>query len=168
MFKRRKFGGDSGLESRLRELRAEARDEFVADVTATVSARPVGRRVGSRVAFASAVAVFILGTFASFGGLGYAASGAAGTYHAVKKVAVGKGLYVHKSAARSQYSSPKETAKPKVTQAGVAGVQQRVQSGVKSSGTLPFTGISLASTLLLSLVLIASGIVLRRRERRQG
>jgi hypothetical protein len=34
------------------------------------------------------------------------------------------------------------------------------------SGTLPFTGISLVGTFVLSLALIGGGILLRRRESR--
>jgi hypothetical protein len=168
MLKRRRFGNGSDLEARLRSHRADARPEFVDELSASVSARPLARRGWSRVAFASAVAVFILGTFASFGGLSYAASSAAGAYHAVK-VSSGKlSVSVHKSSATDMYSRPKtQPVKPHETQAGVAGAQA-LRSNVKSSGTLPFTGISLASTLLLSLVLIASGVFLRRRERGQG
>ena len=44
---------------------------------------------------------------------------------------------------------------------GVAGVQAAV---AKPSGTLPFTGLSLLATLLVSLGLIGLGIALRRGE----
>jgi hypothetical protein len=114
------------------------------------------------------VSVFILGTFASFGGLSYAASGAAGTYHAVKQVAVKHSLIVSvpKSSASAQYApkpKPHKTTQPPA--AKVAGTQAGV-AGVSSGGTLPFTGLSLLATFILSLSLIALGVALRRRERR--
>jgi hypothetical protein len=125
-------------------------------------------RAWSRLAFAAAVSVFILGTFASFGGLSYAASGATDTYKAVQKVVVKHKLAVSvkKSSAAGQYPSKPLTpptvtapAKTSPTQAvaGVAAVQ---------TNTLPFTGFSLLGTFVLSLLLIGAGIALRRRERR--
>jgi hypothetical protein len=168
MWKRRK---SLGVDAVLRAHRAEPRDEFVDSLSRRVAgeSRPA-RTAWSRVAFAGAVSTFVLGTFASFGGLGYAASGAAGSYHAVKKVVVNHSLIVsvHKSSAADQYSpppKPKQKAQVQVAGAqsgsGVAGVN----AGVKSSQTLPFTGISLLGTLVLSLALIGVGIALRRRER---
>jgi hypothetical protein len=169
---RKSFRVGSELESVLREQRAEPREEFVERLSERLApdTRPAPR-AWSRVALAGAVSTFILGTVASFGGLGYAASGAAGTYQTVKQVAVKHTLFVsvHKSSAASQYApKPKPKAKPKAhkrhtTSSGVAGVQAGVS---RPSGTLPFTGISLVTTLLVSLVLIAAGLVLRRRERR--
>jgi hypothetical protein len=159
----------SKLEDQLRSIRAEPRDEFVTQLAETVESRPAPRRAWSRLAFAGAVTTFILGTFASFGGLGYAASGSAGAYHAAKQVTTGHlFVTVHKSSAADQYGpKPKPHKKPKThpsVVAGVAGQQAAVNKGVKSSGTLPFTGLSLLATLLVSLALIASGIALRRGE----
>ena len=111
------------------------------------------------------MAVFIVGSFASFGGIGYAASGAAGTYHAVKQVAVHHSLKlsVRKSSASAQYPH-KPKKKPK---AGVVGAAAgKTPPAVRTGGRLPFTGLSLLATLVLSLALIATGIALRRRERR--
>jgi hypothetical protein len=166
MFKRRK---NSHLERQLRSLRAEPRDGFVEELSTAVGGVPVRRRrTSSRLAFASAVAVFILGTFASFGGLSYAASGAVHTVHAVKVTSGKLVVKVQKTSATDMYDKPQtQTQKPaQKTQAGVAGAQA-LKSSVKGSGTLPFTGVSLVSTLVLSLVLIATGIFLRRRERQQ-
>jgi hypothetical protein len=169
MWNRRKSGVGDELEGRMREHRAEARVEFVDGLSQRVLAeRPAAHRAWSRLAFAGAVSTFILGTFASFGGLGYAASGAAGTYHTVKQVATKHTLIVsvNKSSAADEYP-PKP--KPHTTQppAAVAGAQGQLGvSDVKTSGTLPFTGLSLLATLVLSLALIGSGLALRRRERR--
>lgn len=169
MWKWPKFNRDSALEAELRSVRAQPRDEFVTKLAETVESRPAPRRAWSRLAFAGAVTTFILGTFASFGGLGYAASGSAGAYHAVKQVTTGHVFVsVHKSSAADQYApKPKPHKKPKKhphVATGVAGQQAALNKAVKSSGTLPFTGLSLLTTLLVSLALIASGIALRRRE----
>jgi hypothetical protein len=170
MWKRRKsFGVGSEVEAALRSQRVDADQSFVDGLSEHVLAQRSETRAGrSRLAFAGAVSVFILGTFASFGGLSYAASGAAGTYHAVKQVAVKHSLIVSvpKSSASAQYApkpKPHNTQPPaKVagTQTGVAGV-----AGVSSGGTLPFTGVSLLATFILSLGLIVLGVALRRRER---
>jgi hypothetical protein len=65
------------LDAALRSQRVEPREEFVEGLSRRVLAEPpAGQRAWSRVAFAAAVSTFILGTFAPFGGLSYAASGA--------------------------------------------------------------------------------------------
>jgi hypothetical protein len=173
MWKLRRFTRGSGLEAVLRSRRSEARAEFVAELSKRVLDEPFApRRTWSRVAFAAAASTFILGTFASFGGVGYAASGAKGTYHTVKQVAVKHTLIVsvHKSSARDQYAPKPKPHKKKHVAAGVAGVAgQRGAvgvAGVSTGGTLPFTGLSLVATLALSLAMIVAGLALRRRERR--
>jgi hypothetical protein len=173
MWRRRKsYGVGPELDAALRSQRVEPREEFVEGLSRRVLAEsPAVRRAGSRVAFAAAVSTFILGTFASFGGLSYAASGATGTYQAVKQVAVKHTLIVsvHKSSASDQYApKPKPHKKTKKHAAGgVAGERGAVGvAGVRTSGTLPFTGLSLVATLALSLALIGTGLALRRRERR--
>jgi hypothetical protein len=176
MWRRRKsYGVGAELDAALRNQRVEPREEFVEGLSRRVLAEPpAAQRSWSRVAFAAAVSTFILGTFASFGGLSYAASGANGTYHAVKQVAVKHTLIVsvHKSSARDQYApKPKPHKKPKPKKhaagGGVAGEQGAVGvAGVRTSGTLPFTGLSLVATFALSLALIVTGLALRRRERR--
>jgi hypothetical protein len=170
MWKRRKsFGVGSEVEAALRSQRVDADQSFVDGLSEHVLAQRSETRAGrSRLAFAGAVSVFILGTFASFGGLSYAASGAAGTYHAVKQVAVKHSLIVSvpKSSASAQYApapKPHKTTPPPA--ATVAGTQVGV-AGVSSGGTLPFTGLSLLATFILSLSLIAVGVAMRRRERK--
>jgi hypothetical protein len=166
MWKWRKFDGGSDLEAELRSHRASAPEELVDRVSHRIAGeRRASQRAWSRVAFASAVAVFMLGTFASFGGLSYAASGATGTFHAVKQVASGKLLVsTHKSSAADEYG-PNKPKKKQPPAGGNAGVQTSLGS-VKASGSLPFTGLSLGVTLLLSFAMIVSGLALRRRERR--
>src|SRR5439155_16865302 len=73
----------------LRSHRAEAREEFVESLADRISSeRPAQRTAWSRLAFAGAASTMILGMFASFGGLGYAASGATSTYTVVKQAVV--------------------------------------------------------------------------------
>jgi hypothetical protein len=167
MNRRRWFNRGSHLDGQLRSHRPGASDEFVESLSQRVSGEsPTSARAGSRVAFAAAMSTFILGTLVSFGGLGYAASGAVGTYHAAKQVAVKHTLFVsvHKSSASGQYApKPKPHKRHRQGTAGVAGAQAAV---ARPSGTLPFTGLSLLTTLVLSLALIATGLLLRRRERR--
>src|SRR6266851_3943848 len=79
----------SELAAALRGHRAEPSADFVDDLSRRlVPERLAPARTWSRLAFAAAVSVFILGTFASFGGLSYAASGATSTYQAVEQVVV--------------------------------------------------------------------------------
>jgi hypothetical protein len=165
MWKRRKFDGGSDLDAQLRSYRADASEDLVDRVSHRIAGeRRTPQRAWSRAAFASAVAVFMLGTFASFGGLSYAASGATGTVHAVKQVASGKLLVsTHKSSASDEYGKTPPKKQPPT--GGTAGEQASL-GAVKTSGSLPFTGLSLAATLLLSLAMIVSGLALRRRERR--
>jgi hypothetical protein len=164
---RRWHSRDSDLATQLRLARVEPRDEFVSDLSRQVAAgsRAPSRaaRPWSRVAFAGAVATLMLGTFASLGGIGYAASGADHTYKAVKTLVVKHRLTVHHSAAADQYGrTPTTPSSPTVRVAG-----QQTAGGVEAasqSGTLPFTGFSLLATVLVSLALVATGLVLRRRE----
>src|SRR2546425_9349379 len=71
------------LEGRLRSARSAPRDEFVRSIASRVSENPAPR-AWSRIAFAASLTTLLLGTFASFGGLGYAASGAASAVHTLK------------------------------------------------------------------------------------
>lgn len=166
MFNRGRGEGD--LEKSLRARRAEASPELVQSLTDRVrreTFRP--RRAWSRLAYAAAIAVFCLGTFASFGGLSYAASGAAQTYDTVKHAVAKQKLTVsvHRSSAADEYKTtptkPAVTPKHHHHQGAVAAAV-----ATPSSGTLPFTGFSLLGTVLVSAGLIGAGAALRRRERR--
>jgi hypothetical protein len=165
MRKRRQFQIGTELEARLRAFRAEPRPDFVQKLSGHLAGNlATSRRPSSRLAFAGAACVFILGTFASFGGLSYAGSAAAGTYSTAKQVAVKHALFtsVHKSSAADQYRRKPPKPRPKPRHTGNAGVQAGV---ARPRGTLPFTGLSLLLTLCLSLALVAGGLVLRRLER---
>jgi hypothetical protein len=172
MFERfRRHGRKSDLEVRLRAIRAEPRHVFVRDLSERMigSAETRSRRPLSRLAFAGGLITLMVGMFASFGGLGYAASGADNAYKAVTKLATSHHVTVHHSAARAQYpgNPPKTTvvaaAHEPQTASGVAA--ESAVAAAAQSGSLPFTGFSLLATVLISAALIASGLLLRRRER---
>ncbi|HEX9378935.1 MAG TPA: hypothetical protein VF872_05035 [Gaiellaceae bacterium] len=130
------------------------------------AARPVSRTAWSRLAFAGAASTMILGMFASFGGLGYAASGANSTYSVVKKAVVQHKLSVdvHKSSASGQY--PGTPTPPTGNQvAGESAVKGSAAGAVAGAQTLPFTGVSLLVTVLIGFALLTTGLILRRRER---
>ena len=162
------------LEGALCRRRVDAPSRLVETIATRISENgaPVSRRAWSRLAFASSVSVFVLGSFASFGGLSYAASGADGTMAAVKQIVVQHTLKVtvHRSSAASQYpSTPTKPAKPHIKGQTFTPPKTAVQpksSASASSGTLPFTGLSLLGTAVLSIVLVGLGFLLRRRERR--
>jgi hypothetical protein len=138
--------------------------ELQARVSASAPQRPYAR--ASRIAFASAVAVFMLGTFASFGGVSLAAEGAKGTFHAVKRVTVAQAPLVrHKTSASDEYGKQKPAkATPKAPKQQFT-PPTTVVAGVNTTprqSTLPVTGISLLMTLAVSLALAGSGFALRR------
>jgi hypothetical protein len=173
MWGRRNGERNSRLEAALRRHRAEARADFVEGVERRLAEdRPRTTRAYSRPAFAAAISVLILGTFASFGGLSYAASGAAQTYGSVHKAVVKHKLVVsvHTSSAAGQY--PHSVLKPPVSAVkpvthATRGHHAAVAPQAVSAETLPFTGVSLLGTFVVSLGLIGAGIFLRRRERRR-
>ena len=129
---------------------------------------------GSRLAFASALAVLVIGTFLSFGGAAYAANGAtqapatpASTSAAADEYgdqAVAEVPLTPPTAPKSQEpTSQKPTSQEPTTQVEGATATAPAQK----SGTLPFTGVGLGSTALVSLLLVSLGVYLRRRESRE-
>ena len=161
-------GGDE-VERRLRAERSVPSDEFVEQVSGSVrraSTRQVRRY--SRVAFASALTVMMLGTFASFGALSYAATGATGTVETVKRIVNGKAPVARKATAASDQYAPKPivavVVKKKAPPAPPATGVAPANTQVAATGQLPFTGISLGATVALALGLIGLGVFLRRRE----
>jgi hypothetical protein len=108
----------------------------------------------------AAFVVLVVGSFASFGGLSYAASGGTHALRTVAHAATGHKVVVRNSSAASQYGEVKgvQTTKKPVH-------HKAVLAAPVKSGTLPFTGLSLAVTVLLSLALAAGGYLLRRAGR---
>jgi len=158
-------------EATLRSHRAEAREEFVQSLADQIGAeRPLYRTAWSRLAFAGAASTMILGMFASFGGVGYAAGGATSAYSVVKKAVVQHKLSVdvHKSSASAQYPDTTPTHPPANNVAGQTEVKGTAAGAVAGAQTLPFTGISLLVTVLVGFTLLATGLILRRRERRDS
>lgn len=146
---------DRELERRLRGLREEPSNELIDSIAVKVGTRRP--RAWSRGVFATSFATVVLGTFASLGGVGYAASGAQQTLKAVAKT-------THiQTAASSQYKHPKVVqvaAATKPAARPVGAVKAQTQ-------TLPFTGYSLVWTTVGGLVLLIAGFGLRRREQRR-
>jgi hypothetical protein len=169
MWSHRRSGRRPDPETLLRSHRAAPREEFVKNLSERIeSERPAHRTAWSRLAFAGAASTLILGMFASFGGFGYAASGAHSTYTVVKQAVVHHRVAVRpdKSSAASQYATPPAPAKPAQQVAGQTQVKGSALGAVKSS--LPFTGISLLATVLVGFALLVTGLILRRRERSES
>ena len=180
------------LARELRVSRPELSANFVDALSKRVGAggRHSHLYAWSRVSFAGALTVLALGTLASFGGLGYAASGTKQAVRTVEHVvAPSRPQLVPNSAAQAQYAQPKVTvchnghtitisraALPAhlrrgdtVGACGVAGASaQRFAGASAASGTLPFTGISLGVTVLVALLLASLGLALRRRADRRS
>lgn len=160
-------GHEDAVERVLRDGRPEPREGLVGDLAYTISAARPARR-WSRVAFATAMTVFMVGFFASFGGLGYAASNAQAAAKTVTRIVspAKKSLArTTQSAAQMQYGNQTFTPPaPKPTKViKVAGVSGQAPT---SSGELPFTGLGLGVTAALGLMLVTMGVFLRRRESR--
>jgi hypothetical protein len=139
------------LDGELRVAAPKAGDSFVTSLAAEI---PATRARRSRTAFASAVAVLVLGSFASFGGVGYAAENAGNAVSVAKKAV---------TSATDQYGTTKPVkpaAKPKDPTVAVKGVT----ASPPTKSTLPFTGLSLVGTVGLGIALLVVGFALRRRE----
>jgi hypothetical protein len=145
-----------------RELRGsfEPSESFEQAVEARVRASAPRLRYAraSQRLYVTALVVFMLGTFASF------AEGAHQTVSAVAHVTVSQKPVVHRTTAASdEYGTVavkplvKVKAKPK-SHAAVS----PVLATTKKQGTLPFTGISLLGTAVLSLMFLGAGLLLRR------
>ena len=196
--KRFRPGRRDDLGSELRASKPEPSRDFVHTLSRHISANGRSTRLhrAARLSFAAAITVFMLGTLASFGGLGYAASSTKDAFVAVKKVvAPSRPQAAGDTAAADQYQPQKVTICHKghtitISRSalpahlrhgdtvgpcgGVLGAgATRTRGGAlgataTSSGTLPFTGVSLAATVFLSLVLLTLGFALRRRAGKQS
>ena len=171
----------------LRASRSEPSRDFVDTLSERIASE--GRRTrlrgASRLSFAAALTVFMLGTLASFGGLGYAASSTKGAF---KKVSALESPSAGRTPASDQYVekvtichnghtiSISQSALAAhlrhgdtIGPCGVLGASASRAGGGgalganASGGALPFTGISLVATVLVSLVLMTLGFALRRR-----
>jgi hypothetical protein len=127
---------------------------------------PERARRGSRFAFSAALTALMLGTLVSFGGLSYAASQSKSAVHSLAKVAMAKKMVIHASSAADQYH--KKSPGQEQTFTPPSGSSPNVTGTVQQAGTLPFTGLSLGATALVSGLLLLLGIALRRRERRSS
>jgi len=123
-------------------------------------------RRGSRFAFSAALTVLMLGTFASFGGLSYAASQSRNAVHSLTKVAASQKVVVRDSSAADEYHKKTNPGQQQVFTPPSG--PSSGSTGTTPDGTLPFTGLSLAATALLSGLLLLVGIMLRLRERRSS
>ena len=86
----------------LRAIRPEPSRDFVDTLSERIASdgRRTRLRSASRLSFAAALTVFMLGTLASFGGLGYAASSTKGAF---KKVSALEGPSAARTPASDQY-----------------------------------------------------------------
>jgi hypothetical protein len=157
--------GEAGrLEHDLRAERPEPRADFLLGLAKHVAeSRPRRPRSASRLAFALALVTFVVGTFASFGGVGYAAEGAVSAVKVVKKAVADKPRVLSGSSAQAQYQPPPP---PEIEEGEGAAAAPTAQ--VAEAESLPFTGISLAITAALGLALLAAGLILRRAEKQRN
>jgi hypothetical protein len=149
------------LERDLRAERPVPRTDFLVGLAKHVDQSRPRRRSASRIAFALSLVTFVVGTFASFGGVGYAAEGAASAVKVVKKAVADGPRVLSRSSAQQQYG-PVEQPGPAEEEAAAAPAAE------VAAESLPFTGISLAVTVALGLALLAAGLILRRAERHRS
>src|SRR5213080_1950115 len=126
--------------------------------------RPSTELVEGIAASVSALPTCMAGLFATFGGVGYAASGVTDTVRAVKTaVHVTSPKRTLETSATAQYGHSQVAAAIAKVSKPAKKPAPAVKTVVKSSN-LPFTGLSLLPTVLVALALIAVGVLLRRRE----
>ena len=160
---RRGLGGNANVEALLRASRPVPRQGFLDEVKACLT-RPSSRPLAwSRVAFASALTTVMVGGFAAFGGLSYAADKVDGGATGVKKALTTESArQSQRSPAADQYTSPPPPGGGVSGESGSGGAPPAGQV----SGELPFTGFPLLATAGIGFVLLLAGLLLRRRELR--
>ena len=152
------------LENELRSVRPKPRAAFAKTLAQRIheDQRRPGLYRASRVAFAASMTVVMLGTFASFGGVGYAAASAREAVAAVTSLSANEGS----SPAADQY----KTEEQEEVAAAAAQPPQRparaVAARTASQGNLPFTGLGLVATALAGLGLAGAGGLLRLASRK--
>jgi hypothetical protein len=173
----RQSDGDSELEAALRRHRPWPRDEFARELGHRISggSRVVRLYAFSRLSFAAAVTVLIFGSVGSFGGLGYAATGAEQAADAMREVLVPKKQkqvkVVESSPAQTQYPREQVLPQQETIKVRAARKAQRPPSrptplaAAPERGELPFTGLALGSTIVLALLFVGLGAALRRMAR---
>ena len=167
------------VERELRDARPQPSDELVGRLATSVAGAGRRRREWSRVSFAGALTVFMLGTFISFGGLGYAASGVVSSVQIVQHVVVPVKHKIRtrvqiRSSASDEYGNvttvvktvvkTKTVTKPTVKTKVLGTTASIKPTTAKAGNTLPFTGFSLLGTVVIGLALVGFGVFLRRRE----
>jgi len=162
---RRGLGGSANVEALLRVSRPVPRQSFLDEVKACLTRPPSRPFAWSRVAFASALTTVMLGAFAAFGGLSYAADKVDDGATAVKEALTSE------SARQSQRSPAADQYVPPPPPSPGGGVSGESGSGGASpagqvSGELPFTGFPLLATAGIGFALLLVGLLLRRRELR--
>jgi hypothetical protein len=65
-------------------------------------------------------------------------------------------------------AAPAALAGGQSSMSGYGGTAGTVQGAVQKSGSLPFTGLSLTAFLIVGLLLIAAGVLVRRRASRSA
>lgn len=146
----------------LRALRQESPRALVEEISAQVT--PRHRRAWSRAAFAGALATLVLGTFASFGGVGYAASETAATVKTVYSVSKTASA---KTSAHDQYSHHSVVVNVAPKHSTVVHSAKPTTPTVTAK-TLPFTGLSLKLTAAAAFALMLLGFGLRSWEKRSS
>lgn len=173
---------DDHVEQVLRGERPQPPASLVDELGGRVGeSAPMPQR-SSRTAFGAALVVFMVGSFASFGGLGHAASTAQSTATTVKRiVAPAKKVKAVErtpaSAASDQYdhetiaeiTEPEQTAEEpeQIVKVSSGAAEAPAPTVATEAETLPFTGIGLGATALFGSLLLGVGAFLRRRESRQ-
>jgi len=178
---RRLFGRSrrhAKLERELRQLRPEARSDFIGMIVANLRGRSPAPLLASsrlgRAGLALAVTGLMLVAFASFGGVGYASSAASQAIKKVERIVHLKSTHATRgatSAGQAQYGpfkppkpKPKPTPKPKPNPPPAGAFKPPTTP--PSQGGLPFTGLALWIPAALGLAIFLVGLVLRRLGRR--
>ncbi len=147
------------LERELAAGRSRPRATFVSELAGEVR-EASGRARQSRLGLMIALCGLIVVAVASFGGVGYASSSKPTVVrHANSAATAQYNTYQPKTAVHKQATTHKVQ---------VAGQTKGVKAAPKvKSGQLPFTGLALWIPLAGGVMLIAFGLVLRTRGRRQ-